>query len=380
MEILNCNNKWESINFICKNKDFNIFWEEFLKKNDRKILFILGKGFDHRMCIGLEKILGLNFEGKLECLLIEYNEGVNSPSHKHDDLIIDNYNRLIDLIKKNEIQIKEEKIEMVIDDLGKKRTGPQNIRNLFTNPTLYQDYSDILIDISAIPYSLYFPIIQILLKYVENFNNNNVSKKNLFVLITESSKYDISVHPKEVVKAQYMLGLEGDLKNQSKDHIPKIWIPILGEQKTEQYNEISSLITPKDICYILPFPSKNPRRGDDIYKEFKEVIKSKDQILYAAEQDPFDVYRIILATIRKYEKTLALLEGCQFVISPLSSKILSLGALLAVYSCHENNKSNVGIAYTEAKGYNITDKDLDNHNQIESEHFAIWLEGECYYE
>lgn len=371
---------------MCKNEKFDIFWKELLKESKRKLLFILGKGLDHRMCMGLKKILTVDTNTKIDCVLINYNEGDNSPSHKHDDLITKNYKQLLSLLEQNGINIIEKDIEMIEDESGRKRSGTRNIRELFMKDLFYMDYSDIIIDISAMPYSIYFPAIQILLIKLEGYNMSNTIKKNLFVVISESPKYDANINSKEIVQAQFMFGLEGNLDTHSQSHLPKIWLPILGEKKLVQFKEIQKLVDPIDICYILPFPSKNPRRGDSIFLEFKEIMlndKQKrnlnNQILYAAEQDPFDLYRILLNTIEKYENTLKLLCGCQCVISALSSKILSLGVLLTVYSCHKNNKNNVGIAYTEAKGYNITDEVLNNPNNIESEHFAIWLEGECYY-
>ena len=65
--------------FLRKNAECNQFWEEYLKSS-RDILFILGSGFDPRMCIGIESILEKDGSGLRHCMLINFHEGNNSPS------------------------------------------------------------------------------------------------------------------------------------------------------------------------------------------------------------------------------------------------------------------------------------------------------------
>ena len=64
---------------------------------------------------------------------------------------------------------------------------------------------------------------------------------------------------------------------------------------------------------------------------FDEATKYEGQnIIYVPEQNPFEVYRTLSQTITDYNETLAVVKGCDIVISTFSSKLLSIGALLCL--------------------------------------------------
>ena len=96
------------------------FWEEHLSLPNRQILFILGLGFDPRMCFGLNMILNASPGCIKECILVKYDEGMNSPSHQYDDLIKKNHGRLLSLMENGDA-IKEVPISMWSAD-RKRRT------------------------------------------------------------------------------------------------------------------------------------------------------------------------------------------------------------------------------------------------------------------
>ncbi|MGQ7370456.1 hypothetical protein ACTGW3_12865, partial [Streptococcus suis] len=66
-------------------------------------------------------------------------------------------------------------------------------------------------------------------------------------------------------------------------------------------------------------------------------------ILYASEYNPFEAYRQIYGAIRRYRDSLSDLGGCKVYVSPLSSKLLSVGALLACYD-HKGDSAGPGLA------------------------------------
>lgn len=164
---------------------------------------------------------------------------------------------------------------------------------------------------------------------------------------------------------------------------------MLGESQTEQFSIIRKSIEPVETCVILPFPSKNLKRGDLILDEYKELLYNDQDfeprnILYVNESNPFHVYRLLSETIARYQKSFELLEGCKIIISALSSKILSLGAFMAVYESKrgENNRQNVGIKQVESMSHKIEDKAVKNVDNILTENTSIhvWLAGLPYIE
>jgi hypothetical protein len=116
---------------------------------------------------------------------------------------------------------------------------------------------------------------------------------------------------------------------------------------------------------------------------FDRLSIEPTDILYVAEQNPFEVYRKIVKTSIQYVKSLESIGGCKIIISALSSKVLSIGALLAVYDIAKNLKIsgkdiNIGIAHVEAQGYAMQRPPRINALDNKQELFSLWLKGECH--
>src|SRR2546428_181063 len=76
---------------------FHEFWLEYLQESTRNILYVLGRGFDPRMCHGLGAVMNLGGEGRRDCLLIEFDEGPDTPT-THQDYLNENLQRLAELL------------------------------------------------------------------------------------------------------------------------------------------------------------------------------------------------------------------------------------------------------------------------------------------
>ena len=79
-----------------------------------------------------------------------------------------------------------------------------------------------------------------------------------------------------------------------------------------------------------------------------------------------------------YAEVLEPLGGSNAVISANSSKLLSVGALLAAYELKRDG-ADIAIAHVEAHGYVLKDAtgDLDRL-ATESRLQCLWLSGSCY--
>jgi hypothetical protein len=157
---------------------------------------------------------------------------------------------------------------------------------------------------------------------------------------------------------------------------PRVWIPLLGEDRLTQFDRILDLVKPDEVCPVLPCPSRNPRRADDIVIEYRQTLFDElrldpREFLYASEHNPFEVYRGIRAAVLHYESVFRLLGGCKVALSSLSSKLMSLGVLLVAYELKQTGRS-VGVAHVECQGYTM---DAPGTNP---ELVSLWLAGECY--
>jgi hypothetical protein len=159
---------------------------------------------------------------------------------------------------------------------------------------------------------------------------------------------------------------------------------VLGEGNREALDRIHTQIDPDDVCPILPLQTRDARRADNIVGEVGELLFDRFKVdprdlIYATEDNPFQLYRNLLAAMERYEDSLAELGGVRFILSPLSSKGLSIGALLA---CYENKNRitaggfnvRTGFAYIETSRYEAASLTGSEGGTPVS----LWLTGSCY--
>jgi hypothetical protein len=328
------------------------------------------------MCTGIRAILNAGGLGKRECLLIEFEEGPHSPSKKYKDFVSNNKFNLETLLS-NQDGILSVTIPMISSDgrwIGARRASK------VISSDVIAGYTDIVVDISALPRSIYFPLLVKLL-YDLDSQKKDIQNVNLHVVVAEDVGLDKLIQEEGIDEiATYLHGFSSDLEREATAGIPIVWIPVLGEGKEIQLIRIYDHVKPDEICPVLPSPSFNPRRGDDLILEYRKLLFDSlrvepQNIIYSCEHNPFETYRLIYKAIQRYHNALKPLRGCKIVISAISSKLLSIGALLAAYEAKKSSYM-VGIAHIECHGYLIKEEGkLSDGNE---ELFSLWLAGECY--
>jgi hypothetical protein len=129
-----------------------------------------------------------------------------------------------------------------------------------------------------------------------------------------------------------------------------VWIPLLGEGRADELRRVFEEVAPMEICPVLPSPSTNPRRSDNMLRELRELLfeelgVDERNFIYASEWNPFDLFRSLEQLHDRYSSRLKPLGVVSFTISAHSSKLLSLGALLAAY------QFGFGVIHTTPTGY-----------------------------
>ena len=369
-------NRWR--NYVLRGgAEFKAFWQSFLGSSHRNLLFVVGRGFDPRMPGAVNAILSARGDGIRHCVLVEYDEGENSPSRKHEETIVANANAIDELFSETGA-LSTKQIRMWSDD-GRRRVGSRGAAEVFASSDAIEPYTDVLVDISALPRSLYMPMLAKLLYLVDQLNSTK--RPNLHVLVGDNPELDQLITSQALSDdASYLHGFESGIEQEATADSPKVWMPILGEGKIGHFERIYDLIVPDEIAPILPFPCANPRRTDDLILEYRTYLFDRLRIepsnfIYVPEQNPFGVYREILSAVTRYSDSLGALGGCKIVISALSSKLLSLGALLAAYDCKLSDYP-VGIAHVHAGGYTMSTETLPQTSAEDL--FEVWIAGEPY--
>ena len=357
-------------------------WEEHFNSQTREVLYVLGKGFDGRMNIGINKLLNSCPNIDLTGLLINFDEGKNSNSRYYADLVQENFSELEKILSEKKLEQKTIKLWNT-EDRKKRRIGDREAGKIFLDYDSIKKYSDIIVDISALPRGVYFSLIGKLLSLIDTYCTD--FSINLFVVVAENAEIDNLIQENSIDEdLNYLYGFGGEIDLQAESEKPLIWFPILGENKQSHIKKAFGKITEinsrlYEICPTFPFPSKNPRRSDKILIEYHELLFDEmgiepQNIMYVHERNPFEVYNKISDAVNNYQDSLEILKGCKVAISSFSSKLLSIGILLAAYE----NKNNVGILNVDSQGYKIVDKNSLQKLKSESELFVTWLTGSPY--
>ncbi len=380
-EIANNSPRWED--YVCIDEhEIGSFLQEHFSKESDSLLFILGKGFDVRMNLGLRTLLAVSPKCNLEIMSIVFDEGANSPSFNYQHLIDENEVEFQSMT--NNVRVIEKKISVWEKTRGKKRrVGDRQASSIFNDKKQLESYTDIIVDISSLPRGIYFSLIGKLLSLIDHYFQGEDNIPNLMIMTSENAKIDSLIVEKEIDEdIHYPHGFGGGVELESQNS-PTVWLPLLGENKSFHFEKAHDLIKPDEVCPLLPFPSKNPRRSDSIYNQHSELFTDRvrvdsQNLMFVHEQNPFEVYQKLIKTIHNYNTSLSILNGSKSIISTFSSKLLSIGALLTVYEFRKNNDINVGISNVDAFGYEIEDEDAVKKLKDSSGVFVSWLTGNIY--
>ncbi|KVN85997.1 hypothetical protein WL51_30540 [Burkholderia ubonensis] len=139
----------------------------------------------------------------------------------------------------------------------------------------------------------------------------------------------------------------------------RLWVVQLTENAGVALKAMfKQLDTPDEVCPVLPFPSANPRRSDQLLFELREHWQvewgeTPLSFIHAHESDPMDVFRSIS---RLHEARREALGGPGLqsitILSPAGRRLPGIGMLLAALT-HD-----LPILYLETVSYDVVG-DLD---------------------
>ncbi len=333
---------------------------EYFKENSfgqQRNLFILGEGFDSRMCIGLKTIK--EYLHDLTIYKIHYAESKDSQSKLYEDLIESNLKEYCTLV--NGFKTLEYNLKMWMGDSEERYVAEiEATRFVKDNYDLFNEFNNIIIDISALPQSIYYPL---LIKLCKDW----LDKKRIYLIACENYMTDMNTLPVELAEtAHQMHGFMGTGNPANEECV--VWFPVLGEINPnilQKYYDYLQRTYHKidEICPVVPFPSVDVRRLDKIVDGYRKLLFSqwqieKENLIYVAENNSFQVYRKLYETAQHYDKVMTPIGKCRFVFSTITSKLMGIGALLAAMELKNNNFS-VEFLNISNKGYrlaNSTDK------------------------
>ena len=362
--------RWDP-GFLCSGDHFEPFWTELASEPNanRNGLLIVGRGFDPRTTVGPQALVRSGFPIKA-CCLIQLTPPFDSPARARNETAAHNEAALRQLFQYATFDLVE---IPVLNENGRPTSFPY-IRALLTEPGCLTGFTDVIVDISAFPTSVSFPLLAILIELSAGQNQATASKFNLHCIVCENPRIDQLIDSEGGDVAEFIDPFHGRHNLASVSDPITIWAPVLGERQSTALAKIHSTLGPAEVKPFLPSPSLYPRRGDEIVAEYRSLLfgtwgVDPNAFIYADERDPFDIYRQIVALSDDYKESLAPLSDAYTIISAHSSKLLSLGVLLAAV------ERDLAIMHVEPTGYHMP-QTIDGLEA--NELFEVWLTGEAY--
>lgn len=239
-------------------------------------------------------------------------------------------------------------------------------------------YSDIVVDGSGMSRGICFPLLRQALEIGEKHG------ANVHVLVASNDRRTIELASESNDRADWMYGFQGKMGLDSMSEALTLWIPQLARGSVSQldvmHRHLSAMgVALAEVCPIVPFPSIDPRRGDELLYECREALRGdvgneRLNVIYAHEGDPMDVfYSIVRMEHIRREVFEATKKEAVSVLSPSGWRLGSLGMVLAAITL------DLPLLYVETIGY-TTDSPLPEPDDTPSadRKWHIWVAGTPY--
>jgi hypothetical protein len=234
-------------------------------------------------------------------------------------------------------------------------------------------FTDIVVDLSALSIGVGYPLVRYVFERVRRLS----AAPNLHVVVTDEPITDNAIVPTPSDAVGTVHGFKGGFGLDKNARGIRLWLPQLVANKNAILERIRSYVDPHEVCPILPFPAINPRLPDDLIERYASEFESAWEVdarnlVYADQRNPLDLYRTILRIDDARKRVFAGVGGSMVILSPLGSKALAAGALMAAM------ERDFPVAYVESIAYSVDFVQLDHRVEQHSELVHVWLTGEAY--
>lgn len=346
--------------------DDSNFDDVWARRSDDPILVVCGSGFDPRAVSVLKRLRAATAR-RVDGWMIELPEDGTDLAVR--PLAQANRAEIEHLVTESGGQLRRQ----ALPDYHDTRSLGRLISRHFQQAQVIDGYGEIMVEISAMPRSVFFPLVRGVLQRAHLPDNDPLCwMGNLHVGVCENPELDGTILEEG---ATPMAPIGGFAAAGGERASTTIWVPVLGERAPARVKALYDELVPDETCPVLPWPARDPRRGDRLVLEyrrllFEEIRLEPRNIIYAAERNPFDLYRTLGALHRRYSNALSALGTVAMILSAHSSKLLSVGVLLAAY------ERDLVVQHVSPGSYGLhaSAEDLHDHNEV----YDLWLTGEPY--
>lgn len=319
--------------------DVATFVGDYFSDPSRKVLLVAAAGFDPRSQ-RVSKMLTDTLGNRLTAYYIrEERPGATDELIKRAD---ENEVALKAIVPDSRVL----KIDVFADD-GAPVGGARLVAEILSNP-IGSDVTDIILDLSALSIGVGFPAAKLLLEECEDGE-----ARAFHLMIVSNPELDDLISSVPSSRISPVKGFAPDVGMSSLE-VAQIWIPQLARGRASALTQIGA--TPGNwykICPVLPFPARNPRRADDLLTEYQNELVNEWEIdprdiVYASEKNPLDCYRTLSTLKQRFDRTMDGTYEPRMVLSPLGSKVLAAGAMMAAI------EHGMSVQYVETESYDFS--------------------------
>jgi len=357
--------RWEDYVLASGTEEVSKIWSAALEL-ERRVTFVLGVGFDPRALVALKSLL--TQVGNQVVRVVR----LGLPSAEDDDLTREltqaNDRCLRDLVESGVVDV----ASIAYPEGVESRAAGLRMSREIQSSGVIGEQDLVVVDVSGLPSTVYFPVIGGLLKA----SDEQGFQRDIQVVVCENPELDQIILEEGVASPGPIRGFSQGL-DPDDTGVTRVWVPVLGEHQESYIRSIFDFLDPREVCPVLPFPARNPRRGDDLLLELRVLIFDSIEVeprnfIYADERNPFDLYRGLCRLSDRYTQALAPLGNVTVVTSVHGSKVLSVGALLAAYEKDLTVVSAGPTGYRIQPGVEIDKVAASGHLM------CLWLDGEPY--
>ena len=213
--------RWSN-HYLCLPPEFDQFWREYTGKARRTCLLVAGRGFDPRTLEVPAALVraGVNVStAHLVHLIDQYN-----PTHPESQSTAASKNEeeLRVLLSSAELEV----TNVVTRTEDGRVTGGQQISNIYAGLAA-SEYTDVIVDITALPTGIYFPLLGTLLKLHDDEN----ASWNLHCVVCENAEIDDAIRPEGGDQAELIYGFGASFMQVGREDHVTVWAPVLAKTK-----------------------------------------------------------------------------------------------------------------------------------------------------
>ena len=259
--------------FLERGQALKQFFKDHLNTAQRSVLFVLARSFDPRTTLGLQMLMTAGGEGKRDVRLLVYQEDEYAGNQDLAHCAAQNAEDIRALID-DRGQLSEHTVEFYADG---QRVASYRAADAFSSLSEIEPYTDIIVDVSGMPRSIFFPLVARILHFIDiQRYRTGRDIPNLFLFVAEDPRLDAAIIQEGIEEfADFVAMFRGTFDQEAHANLPKVWIPILGEHRLLQLDRIYDLVKPDEICPVLPSPAKSPQTGRQSGERIYELLFSE---------------------------------------------------------------------------------------------------------